>query len=70
MENKNEYEENIRDIDEALETFCLILYSCATLPKEEITQYPKAVLSIQLIYDILNIVIYKVEPWFIEQIII
>jgi hypothetical protein len=57
-------------MDECLETFSLILYSCATLEKSDITNNPKILLNIHLIYDILNIVIYKIDPWFIEMIII
>lgn len=59
----------IQDMDECLETFCLILYSCATLGMEEIQGNPKVQLNIHLAYDILNTVIYKVDPWFIEMII-
>ncbi len=57
-------------MDECLETFCLLLFSCATLNMNEIQSNSKVQLNIHLIYDILNMVIYKVDPWFIEMIII
>lgn len=61
---------NILDIDESLETFCLMLYSCAMLQLKDIQDSSKAALNIHLMYDILQLIIYKVDPWFIEQIIL
>ncbi|CDW87987.1 UNKNOWN [Stylonychia lemnae] len=61
---------NIQDIDECLETYFLILYSLTSINLQEIYEDKKIILNIHLIYDLLNMIIDQIDPWFIEQIII
>ena len=56
-------------MDECIETYCLILYACASLSREEVMSQPKVEHNVHLIYDILHSVVSKIDPWFIEMIV-
>ena len=61
----------MKNLDEAYENLCLILYSIGKLKLEDdIKKKPKIEFGLHLIFDILSNIIVKLDPWVIEHIII
>jgi hypothetical protein len=58
----------MRNMDEALETLSLLVYLIPDLSSAR--SNPKVESTVKLLFDVLQTLIYKVDPWFVELILL